>query len=135
MILVDTSVWISFFSTKKSKEQEHFAELMEQQKIASCLPIKTELLSGNINESTQRIIHLVFKGLPMLDLNWSKESTWDSLAEIAQMAYQKKHHPPGIVDRMIILCAQENKTLVWTLDKKLLALLNMIKLSYSPESP
>jgi len=115
MILVDTSVWIEFLKQNKDFTNE-MVELLESKSIISIEPIFAELLYGSRNNSERTIILAYWKVLPKIKFNEG------SFIESADFANKNNflNVGIGIIDATLIKAANENKYLIWTLDKKII---------------
>lgn len=118
-VLVDTSVWIDFFAKPPRHHADFLETLLSQDLVATCQPIKAELLSGWFDAKSRLVVERTLNDLPALDLNLSLEIVWQKIIGIAHECQKKKMKIPGIVDRMIILAALEFQTTLWTHDKSL----------------
>lgn len=127
-VLVDSSVWIEFFSSRPAIPLDPLESLIEERQIATCLPIKTEVLSGRMSESTRKLLLEAFDAMDFIDLDWNSSKTWEALIEFALLAQKKKASLPGLVDRMILACCQSAGSPLWTLDRKLSNLAKALKL-------
>lgn len=70
MILVDTSVWIDFFSNRNAAHVMHLSNLIEQQEdLCLCGVILTEILQGIKNPKEKRLINNTLHSLIFLEMN------------------------------------------------------------------
>ena len=129
MVLVDSSVWIEFFNPTPSISLSPLELLIQERQVATCLPIRAEVLSGNISPANFRILTLAFDAMDFVDLDWNSPYPWNLIVHMSQAARRKKAGMPGIIDRMILACCQEKKIPLWTLDKKLRKFALALKLS------
>jgi predicted nucleic acid-binding protein len=115
MILADTSVWIEFFKQNKDFTNE-MIELLESKSIISIEPVFAELLYGSRNNSERTIILAYWKVLPKIKFSEG------SFIESADFANKNNYlnMGMGIIDATLIKAANENKYLIWTLDKKII---------------
>jgi predicted nucleic acid-binding protein len=124
-ILVDTSVWIEFFSPRP-KISEHFLEQMKHSiiegEVAIIEPIRVELLSGGIRAAKRKEVALLLAALTQIDLDWNSKETWNKLIDLSDLARIKKVPVPGVIDRMILLSAREASAHLWTVDQSLRSL-------------
>ena len=67
MILVDTSVWIAYFSNVETLEVDFLDQMIRQREIYICGVIITEILQGIKNEKTYHDISSVLTSLKYLD--------------------------------------------------------------------
>src|SRR3990167_5520586 len=119
MVLIDSSVWVEFFGANPSPEIAYLDQLILEKKIATCLPIMAEVLSGAMSNRTRTIVQESFESMVFIDLDWKSKYVWEQLALLAEAAKKKKIGVPGIVDRMIILSAINANMGIWSFDKRL----------------
>lgn len=117
MILVDTSVWIDFFRGR----EPIFAQLkpiLEKQEALALECIFGELLQGAKNEDERNTLKTYWENLPKME----EEGLW---IEAGLFSSKEKLFSKGIglIDALIITVARKQKVKVWTLDKKLSAVL------------
>ncbi|MBI3534517.1 MAG: PIN domain-containing protein [Deltaproteobacteria bacterium] len=122
-ILVDTCVWIEFFSKKSylpEKEMNQLSEWIKEQLVSTIEPIRAELLSGLMADNTD--CRFCLDALEYRDLPWRDRETWDQLIDIAKFANKRKLKTTGLIDRMILLSAIESGDQLWSLDRALIQL-------------
>jgi predicted nucleic acid-binding protein len=133
-VLVDSSVWIEFFAPKSSLPPGSLEELISQRQVATCQPIKAEVLSGKMDPAARRAVEAAFDAMDFVDLDWNSEKTWRGLVELSLQAQRKRAPIPGIVDRMILACCLGTELILWTRDRKLIKLSKALNLSlFHPE--
>ncbi|EMJ48270.1 PIN domain-containing protein [Leptospira santarosai] len=118
MVFVDTSIWIEFFK----RNEPYFSELrdlLESSEVIAYEVIFGELLQGCKSKSEVLFILEYWKNLNVLD---SK----DSFLEASRFSYEQKLKDKGVglIDAVIINEATKNNVKLWTLDKKILKVLN-----------
>jgi predicted nucleic acid-binding protein len=119
MILTDTSVWIEFFKSNPDFVNE-MESILENKKVITIEPIFAELLYGSKNDKERNKIISYWKVLPRI--NFSE----GSFIEAAYFA-NKNNYPNvgiGLIDSILCKVTIENKHLIWTLDKKILTILD-----------
>lgn len=117
--LVDTSVWIEFFSDKSRLSAEFLSWLKEkitEDRVVLIQPIRAELLSGHILKRLKEQIERSFSALTKVDLDWNTEVNWDGVIDLAQVARKKGLAIPGLIDRMIIQSAIKSDVEICTAD-------------------
>ncbi|MFH0920743.1 MAG: PIN domain-containing protein [Fibrobacterota bacterium] len=117
MILADTSVWIEYFR-KHEPVFSLLARLLAGSRILGSEAVFAELLQGARNESERRLI---------LE-HWNYLPKWDESGLYIRAGAEAGRHKwssagIGLIDSAIIILAHETQSQVWTLDKKLLAVL------------
>ena len=125
MILLDTSIWIEFLRGNK-KYYDHVSELLESGNVHSVEPIFAELLQGANNHREIDVIKEYWFNIN----NFNEKGLW-----IQSGLYSQKNKlfskGVGIIDAMIISYAIKYNIKIWSLDKKLLSILDK-KFIYSP---
>jgi predicted nucleic acid-binding protein len=118
MILVDTSIWIEFFKTNEPVFSE-MKNLIESGKIITHSLIFAELFQGCKNKTEADLIFNYWENLH------DNESSL-GIIEAGIFAYEKKliSKGVGLIDAVIICEAKRRNAEVWSLDKKMLSLLN-----------
>lgn len=104
--------------------------MVENDECVGCLPIKAELLSGNLNARVKKQVDGLFQSIPLIDLNWGEFSVWDQIISISTHCRKNKIALPGIVDRMLFLAARKASAKIWTLDGKFLKLARHFGLAF-----
>jgi predicted nucleic acid-binding protein len=123
--LIDTSVWIEYFSKRSNISPENtevLRELISNGEAVIIEPIRAELLSGHIASGQRQEIMLALDALDMIDLDWNARATWNDIVALAELAQSKRLPIPGIVDRMIILSALNANVSIYSRDRSLLRL-------------
>ena len=118
MILIDTSIWIEFLKGN-AKYFNDMAEYLAAGDVYSIEVIFSELLQGARNDSEVNIILDYWDNIN----HRSEEHLW---IEAGKISYKNNlfNKGVGIVDAMIIAFAKKYNLKVWTLDKKLLSILD-----------
>lgn len=115
LVLVDSSVWIEGLRRNADSNLcKELDELIANDLVAICGPIKAEILSGASNSVEYRKLQEWFSGLHEVPIK--HESIWDQVAllryELAKKGLQHK-----VIDVLIAQIAVTNKLILWTLDK------------------
>ncbi|MBI2982172.1 MAG: PIN domain-containing protein [Deltaproteobacteria bacterium] len=118
-VLVDTSVWIEFFRPKPPIDISPLDLLIREREVTTCRPIIAEVLSGKMSSGTRSTVSRALNALTLVDLDWNIGSSWEKVIDLASLAHQKGIGIPGLVDRMILVSAQESGNQLWTLEAKL----------------
>jgi predicted nucleic acid-binding protein len=106
MILVDTTVWIDFFSNRHAAHTAYLAKLIEQQDdICICGVVLTEILQGIKNTKEQRQVEEGLESLIFLEMT---RETFVLAADIFRTLRQKGVTVRKTVDCMIAAVAIEN---------------------------
>lgn len=124
-VLIDTSLWIEFFSKRSKLSVDAiaiFSELIINDEVAIIEPIRAEILSGHIVASSKSEIVEALNLLHIIDVDWREREIWDEIIKLAEIARKARLPIPGLVDRMIIMSALRADAKLATLDKSLLSL-------------
>lgn len=119
MVLIDTSVWINFLSKKPQIDTEKFEQLLKGGLVVTCKPVVAEILSGQMTDVTRNITGRTLNALTPIDVDWNDPAIWKEMIDLAKWGYKNKLPLPGLVDRMILVCALHAVAKIWTKDKKL----------------
>ena len=118
MIILDTSIWIEFL--KQNLDYfEKIKDLLESQKVLAVECIFAELLQGARDESERTIIESYWENLPKS----VHENIWIQAGKYSS-EYKLVSKGVGIIDTVILLSARFSGAKLYTLDKKLIALLD-----------
>ena len=134
--LVDTSVWIEFFAPRSTLPKDFLFVLqanIAEGNVVIIHPIRAELLSGHITKHQQQAIDHLLLALEFVDMDWSKQEHWNDIIGFAEIARKKGLAIPGLIDRMILLSAQQAGVSLCTLDKALLKLAQAIGVQCWPK--
>ncbi|UOG50975.1 PIN domain-containing protein [Leptospira noguchii] len=118
MILVDTSVWIEFFRGNEPYYSE-LKELIESSGVLVHEVVFGELLQGCKNKNEVSFILKYWKNLNTLTSD-------GSFLSAGKLSFESKHIDKGIglIDSVLINEVRSNKLRLWTLDKKILNVLD-----------
>jgi predicted nucleic acid-binding protein len=119
MILVDTSIWIEFLKQNTAFVNE-METLLESKQVITIEPVFSELIYGSRSEKEKNKIMSYWKALPHVKFSEG------SFLEAASFANKNNYYTIGIglIDAILTKAATENKLLIWTLDRKILASLD-----------
>ena len=130
-VLIDTSVWVEFFSKRPKISIETIASLKELISNGDAViiePVRAELLSGHILPPLRNEILSALDVLDMIDLDWNSRNTWDDIIALADISRGHQLPIPGIVDRMILIAALNASVQIASLDRGLMALARAMKI-------
>ena len=124
-VIFDTSVWIEFFKGK----DDYFnicQQIIEKREVKTIEIIFAELLQGALNKREIDLIRNYYELIPSIEID-------QLFMEAAEYARKEKHTSKGIglIDSAIITAALYSNSKIWTLDKKINALLDK-KYLYEP---
>lgn len=119
MVVPDTSVWIEFLR-QNTGLKELFLSLLESRQIVAHEPIFAELLYGVRKPKDKELVLSYWHILPKLEFRGG------SLLEAAQFANDQNYHNLGVglMDVAILLPVLRHGYQLWTLDKRILGVLN-----------
>ncbi|MGW8314070.1 MAG: PIN domain-containing protein [Bacteroidales bacterium] len=114
MILVDTSVWVEFF-TQQRVYADHIRVLLKKKAVITLEPIFSELLYGVSNRQEYEVIHSFWQMLPKIEFSNG------SMIEAASLARQRNYHLMGIgvLDAAIIKATEDGEHRLWTLNGRI----------------
>ena len=118
MIIADTSVWIEFLKNNEPTSSL-FERKLNNREILGIECVFGELLQGCANENEIKIVKEYWANLPKRD----ETNVWIEAGE-----YSGRNNlisrGVGLIDFVILVLAKRTKSKIWTLDKKLLKLLD-----------
>lgn len=118
MVLVDTSVWIEFFRAREPVYSDLTA-LLRDRRVLAIECVFAELLQGAKGKRERDLILELWENLPKFD----KPETLLKAGE-ASGTQKWRDKGVGLIDAWIIAAARAAKAKVWSLDKKMLSLLD-----------
>lgn len=101
MILVDTSVWIELFRSRRPLDLEQIVDLDE---VVTCLPVVQEVLQGFGDERAYRIARDAMFSLPMLESPLG-ESVFADAVDLCRRARRAGSTVRSSIDCLIAACA------------------------------
>jgi len=117
MILFDTSIWIEYF--KRNEDYKLIINnLLREKKVLAFDFIFGELLQGAREHEKAKIIN-IWEILPKVNI-----SGIGFYAGMYSIEYKLWDKGMGLIDCAIIYATIESKSLLWTLDKKILGFLD-----------
>ena len=114
MILVDTSVWISFLRKDDPDLQDILKNYLKTNEVYAVSAVFGELLQGTKNQRERNLISLLWESLPKLE----EQNTFVKAGKLSN-EHALLNKGVGLIDSYILTLAVENKLALWTLDKKL----------------
>jgi len=117
MIIIDTSVWIEFFRGNQPYFDQ-VSELIDNNEIIGLSPIFGELLQGTKNNFERSIITDFWNNIYKI-----KEDDIFIHAGIESSRNKWLDKGVGLIDSVIITAARNSTAFVWSLDRRLLMLL------------
>lgn len=114
MILVDTSVWISFLKNDDPDLGDILRKYLKRNDVFTVSAVFGELFQGVKNKREREIIQILWSSLPKLDEQ-------DLFIKAGQLSNKYKLYTKGVglIDSCLLSACLENNLALWTLDKKL----------------
>ncbi len=124
MILVDTSVWISFLRNDDADLSAILKTYLKKGHVYSVSTVFGELQSGARDDRERKLLDNLWSCLP-------KVGEASLFIKAGQLSNAHKLHSKGVglIDCYILAAALENKLALWTLDKKLLEAFDSMELN------
>lgn len=118
MVLVDTSVWIEFFRARDPVYADLMA-LLRDRRVLAVECVFAELLQGAKGKRERDVILELWESLPKFERP-------ETLLKAGELSGVQKWRDKGVglIDAWIITAARASKAKVWSLDKKMLSLLD-----------
>lgn len=112
MVVVDTSVWITYFRRMDSAIERNLDELIDSDLVAIVPPVRLELLLGCKKSQRPSLMKRInaLHSLPIA------ENTWN-LAEDLAMRQRESGVTLGVVDVLIAAATSEHQACLWSLEK------------------
>ena len=113
LVLVDTSVWIQFFRHAPSAEAKILDEVLAAGSVATCAPIRAEVISGAPTKHEFQRLRKLFGALTVLE---PPTEVWNHIAE-HRFHLARNGMQVSLVDLWIAVTADFHHVSLWTLDK------------------
>ncbi|GJL53289.1 MAG: ribonuclease VapC [Nitrospirales bacterium] len=111
-VVVDTSIWISFFNRPASIEKQALDDLLDRDDVVLVGIVLTELLQGVRSKTEREVLHELFSALPYLEMTFQ---TWLSAGDLSSFVRQKGK-TLGFPDLLIAALALQHSCSVYSLD-------------------
>ena len=92
LVLIDTCIWVPFFSRPQSAEKQNVDALLDDDRATLIGPIVTEILQGIPREPQAAYIASLLRGLRCLEMEWED---WLEAARLGALGWE----PVGIATR------------------------------------
>ena len=115
LVLVDSSVWIQFFRAAQSSEAVALDALLAAGPVATCAPIRTEVVSGARTLAQFHQLRTFFAALVQLAL---PDDAWAQI-EDARFTLARRGQQASLVDLLIAVTAHSHRVDLWTVDESL----------------
>ena len=112
MIVVDTSVWVTYFRGTEREILDHLQVLLDDDRVALVIPVKIEILGGASLGDLARL-RRVLTALPTL---FPTADTWTRIERWIEPAVRKGERF-GAADLLVAALAAEHDMTLWSLDR------------------
>lgn len=114
MILVDTSVWISFLKNDDPDLGDILKKYLKRNDVFTVSAVFGELFQGVKNKREWEILQILWSSLPKVE----EEGLF---IKAGQLSNKHKLYASGVglIDCYLLAACLDNKLALWTLDKKL----------------
>jgi predicted nucleic acid-binding protein len=112
LIVVDTSVWVSFLRDAKSAVRAPLSSLLDEDAVLLPVPVRVELLSG----AGAHTVAMLQRTLSALAALTPSRDTW-ALVEQWAVRGANVGNRFGVGDLLIAACTAERGARLWTLDR------------------
>lgn len=121
MILVDTSVWISFLKKDDIDTQYILKSYLRKDDVFTVSAVFGELFQGVKSKRERRIVEALWLSLPKVDER-------ELFIKAGHISNEHKLYPKGVglIDCYLLAACLENELALWTLDKKLLNAFDLV---------
>ena len=118
MIIADTSIWIEFLKNNEPTFSL-FEKKLNDGEILGIECVFGELLQGCANENEIKIVKGYWENLPKTNETnvWIEAGEYSGRSNLISRGV-------GLIDSVILVLGKRTKSKIWTLDKKLLKLLD-----------
>ncbi len=112
LVLIDTCIWVPFFSRKASRHKAEVEELLEEDRAAIIGPFLAEVLLGFKKEEEADWVASALKGARCLQLGWDD---WRYAARLGRKLTGAGHGLP-LSDLVLATVAEREHCLVYSID-------------------
>jgi len=121
MILVDTSVWISFLRQEDQDTTDILRSYLKKDEVHAVSAVFGELYQGVKNRREREIIDQIYESLPQIN-----EDRLFIEAGLLSNEYKLYAKGVGLIDCYILAGCIKNELALWTKDKKLKAAYELV---------
>ena len=114
MILVDTSVWISFLKKDDKDLEEILRSYLKKNEVYTVSAVFGELFQGVRNKRERGILEMIWSSLPKVD----EQNLFIAAGHISN-EHKLYAKGVGLIDSYLLAACLNNDLALWTLDKKL----------------
>ena len=112
LVLIDTCVWVPYFSRKASPQKSAVGTLLEEDRAALVGPILAEVLLGFKKDEEADWVASALEGARYLEVTWDD---WRASARLGRHLVAAGHHLP-LSDLCLAMAAQRHDCQVYSID-------------------
>jgi hypothetical protein len=112
-VLIDTSVWISYFKDRDSRLSDKVDEILTSAHVYIPKVVIAELMRGAKSEKEIAVIEDFFEAFTVID---HTESTWEQAGRLS-FSMKRKGITIHLIDCYLAITAQENNCKLFSLDE------------------
>ena len=112
-VLIDTSVWISYFKDRDSRLSDKVDEILTSAHVYIPKVVIAELMQGAKSEKEIAVIEDFFEAFTVID---HTESTWEQAGRLS-FSMKRKGITIHLIDCYLAITAQENNCKLFSLDE------------------
>ncbi|GDX09772.1 hypothetical protein LBMAG57_15440 [Verrucomicrobiota bacterium] len=112
LVLIDTCIWVPFFSRPQSAEKQNVDALLDDDRATLIGPIVTEILQGIPREPQAAYIASLLRGLRCLEMEWED---WLEAARLGRRCAAAGHRLP-LSDLILAAVAIRRDAEIYTSD-------------------
>jgi len=112
LVLIDTCIWVPFFSRKSSPDKMSVVALLEEDRAALIGPILSEILLGFKRSEEADWVASALEGVHCLDLKWDD---WCAAASLGRQMVARGHDLP-LSDLYLAIVARRDHCMVYSVD-------------------
>ena len=112
VVLVDTCIWVPFFTRPRSHEKSTVDQLLDEDRVAVVGPILTEILLGFRRDEQADWVASELRGLHYLEVTWDE---WRSAAQLGRKLLGTGHSLPQ-TDLVVAAVALKRGIAVYSTD-------------------
>jgi len=124
-ILVDSSVWIHFFRSRQSGEARALDALLAAGPVATCGPVRAEVVSGARSAAEFQRLQSLFDALIELP---APADLWQRIT-LHRFTLARRGSQVTLIDLMIAVIVHDAGALLWTRDEDFNAIAKVLPLA------
>ncbi len=128
MMLIDTSVWISFLRKDDDDLLDLLKSYLKKNEVYTVSAVFGELFQGVRNRRERGILEMIWSSLPKID----EQNLFIEAGHLSNR-YKLYAKGVGLIDCYLLAACFENDLALWTLDKKLQKAFDLVNLQGLPK--